>query len=124
VKKKARSSTCRVFLTDRAIADLLEIKAYSINEWGEKVAAVYIATFEKALKLIELNPGILLPNPDLSDAMLFYRVEKHLMACVAIDRGICVLTVIHASRDLVTLIPELAPSLKAELEVLLKRIKA
>jgi plasmid stabilization system protein ParE len=122
VKRNASPGPHRVFLTERAVSDLLAIESYSIEEWGKKVAVMYLAKFEKAFKQIELNPGILLPNPMLSERLLFYRVEKHLMACVKIDQGIAVLTIIHATRELTTLIPELAPSLKDELLILLQRI--
>jgi plasmid stabilization system protein ParE len=122
VKKKVGAQPHKVFLTDRSISDLLAIETYSIEEWGERVAATYIGKFEKAFKLLELNPGLLHQNPTLSDGLFFYRVEKHLMACVKIEKGIAVLTIIHANRDIVGIIHELAPTLKEDLVILLNKI--
>ncbi len=121
--KNSKQGTCKVFLTDRAVSDLLMIEKYSNEKWDKGVAAKYIAKFEKAFKLLELNPGLLLPNSTLSDDLLFFRVEKHLMACIKISSAIAVLTIAHANRDLPTVLHELAPSLKNEVLVLLGRIR-
>ena len=120
--KKSKRDTYRVVLTDRAVSDLLGIEKYSIEKWDIGVAAKYIAKFEKAFKLLELNPDLLLPNPSLSSDLLFFRVEKHLMACIKIKPGIAVLTIVHANRDLQNILHELAPNLKQEVVVLLRKI--
>jgi len=113
----------KVFLTDRAVSDLLGVESYSIETWGAIVAKQYLLKFEKAFKLIALNPDLLIPNQLLHESMLFFRVEKHLLACIKIKAGIAVLTIAHASRDLPTLLHELSPTLKQELTVLLNRIE-
>ena len=120
--RKAKQETCKVFLTDRAVSDLLEIESYSIGKWDKGNAAKYIGKFEKAFKLLALNPDVLLANPLLSNALLFFRVEKHLMACIRIKSGIAVLTVVHANRDLQNVLHELTPTLKEEVFVLLRRV--
>jgi plasmid stabilization system protein ParE len=119
--KKALPISGKVFLTERTVSDLLEIESYSIQTWGKVAAKRYLSKFEKAIKLIETNPDLLRPEPLLHKSLLFYRVEKHLIAGVKIEAGIAVLTIAHASRDLLTLFHELSPTLKQETTFLLRR---
>ncbi len=112
----------KVLLTDRAISDLLEIESYSISKWGKSAASKYMGKFEKTFKLLELNPDLLLANEALGEPLLFFRVDKHLLACVKIKPGVAVLTIVHANRDLDTILHELLPTLKEETILLLSRL--
>ncbi len=112
----------KVLLTDRAISDLLEIESYSISKWGKSAASKYMGKFEKTFKLLELNPDLLHANEALGESLLFFRVEKHLLACVKIKPGVAVLTIVHANRDLDTILHELLPTLKEETILLLSRL--
>lgn len=114
----------KVFLTGRAVSDLLGIESYSIETWGTAVAKQYLLKFEKAFNLIAVNPDLPLPNQSLHESMLFFRVERHLLLCIKIKSGIAVLTIVHASRDLPNILHELSPTLKQELTVLLSRIES
>lgn len=120
--KKSKQGTCKVFLTHRAVADLIGIEEYTVAKWRKSAATKYIAKFEKAFSLIELNADLPLPNPSLSDSLLFFRVEKHLMACIRMSAGVAILTIIHANRDLPNILHDLAPSLKEEVIFLRGRI--
>ena len=62
MNKKAKSETPKVFLTDRAASDLLEIESYSIKKWGKNIATKYLGKFERVFKLLALNPDLLLPK--------------------------------------------------------------
>lgn len=119
MSKKASPKPSQVLLTDRAVSDLLSIEAYSISKWGKDATTKYLAKFEKAFKLLELNPDVLLANETLSISLLFYRVEKHLLACIRIKSSIVVLTILHANRDLVPILHELLPTINLEVAVLL-----
>ena len=59
----------------------------------------------------------------LGDSILFYRVEKHLLACVKIQSNIMVLTIVHANRDLVPLLHDLLPSVNAEVALILNKVR-
>lgn len=122
--KKKKEGRCSLFLSDRALSDLLEIEAYSVSNWGKAAASKYILKFEKAFHLLEKNPELARPNHDLGSDLLLYRVEKHLLVCTRIKKGIAVLTVAHASRDLESLLYEMTPTLRAEAKSLVKKIHA
>lgn len=121
--KKKGEAKFSLYLSDRAISDLLEIESYSIANWGKSAANRYMLKFEKAFRLLEANPDLARPDPQLGSELLFYRVEKHLLGCVGIKKGMVVLTITHASRDIENLLHELTPSLRFELEVLLTKIR-
>lgn len=123
--KKAKPENkidCTVYLADRAVSDLIGIENYSVSNWGKKVAGNYLLKFEKAFKLLEFNPELARANLDLGKTLLFYRVEKHILVFIRVGAGLAVLTVAHASRDLETLLHDLAPTLKVEANALLQRV--
>jgi plasmid stabilization system protein ParE len=49
----AKGSKARVFLPDRAIADLQEIASYTIGKGGEAQAAKYLDAFDPFFNLID-----------------------------------------------------------------------
>ena len=121
--KKKSSQTFAIYLTDRALSDLRDSRLLDSN-WGKAVAAKYILKFEKAFRLLEDNPDLARANPELGTDLLFYRVEKHLLACVKIKTGLAVLTIAHASRDLEVLLGEISPTLRFELKRLVQKIQS
>jgi len=97
---KARKA--KVFLTDRAISDLQDIEAYTIEKWGDAQAAKYLDAFDRFFGLVEAEPGILLPVP-VVDQLVTHSIESHVVVCTKWHDDVLVLTIVHASRDLVPL---------------------
>ncbi len=112
----------RLFLTRRALKDFAAIEAYSIENWGRRVADEYIAKFETAFELIRLSPDLLHAKREFSGRLLFYRVGKHWLVCDVIDNDVFVLTVKHGSMDLPRRLEELEPQLIQEVELMYRRI--
>ena len=63
--RNKRVGGCRLFLSDRAPSYLLEIEAYSVSNWGKAVAFKTILKLEKTFRLLDENPEVARPNPDL-----------------------------------------------------------
>lgn len=118
----ANARKAKVFLTDRAIQDLLEIEAYSIEKWGKATAERYLDSVDNFFALVEAQPGILLPIP-LIENLLTHSVEKHVVVCTKWNDDVLVLTIVHSSRELITHIDRLLPTLKSEVELLKKRLR-
>ncbi len=59
----AKARKTKLFLTERAIADLLNIEAYSTEKWGKATAERYGDAFDNFFALVEAQPGILLATP-------------------------------------------------------------
>jgi toxin ParE1/3/4 len=117
----AKARKTKVFLTDRAIRDLLEIETYSTEKWGKATAQRYLYAFDNFFELVETQPGILLPIQDIEN-LLFHCVEKHVVVCVKWNDDVLVLTVVHSSRELITQVDRILPTLKSEVELFMKRL--
>ncbi|MCC7338146.1 MAG: type II toxin-antitoxin system RelE/ParE family toxin [Pirellulaceae bacterium] len=122
----AKKATGRpaIHLTDRALRDIASIEAYSIEQFGKRVASKYIDKLESGINYIAENPSLLREETPFHRSLRFYRVEKHLLVCeTAIDTRVIILTVLHASMDVPSRLAELEPSLKAEVEMLAKWLR-
>ena len=118
----ANARKAKVFLTDRAIQDLLEIQAYSIEKWGKATTERYLDAVDKFFALVEAQPGILLPIP-LIENLLTHSVDKHVVVSTKWNEHVLVLTIVHSSRELITHIDRLLPTLNLEVELLKKRLQ-
>jgi plasmid stabilization system protein ParE len=108
----------QVLLTERALRDIAEIESYSVARWGKEVASKYIADIEAALTRLQDRPELLREDEAFHPALRFYRVNKHSVVCDVRAHAICVLTIIHASRDIPSRLAELEPTLATEVELL------
>ena len=118
----AKARKTKVFLTERAIADLLDIEAYSTEKWGKATAERYVDAFDNFFALVEAQPGILLATPVI-ESLLTHSVEKHVVVCTKWNEDVLVLTIVHSSRELITHVDRLLPTLKSEVELLKKRLR-
>lgn len=113
----------QIRLTDRALRDIAEIRAYSVSQWGKRVAARYIADLEAALTRVQKEPDLLRAEQSLHPDLRFYRVNRHVLVCDVQPRVIFVLTVVHASRDIPSRLSELEPILGQEVQLLRDRLR-
>lgn len=118
---RPRKRGCRLFLSDRAVADIAAIKAYSTKEWGKSAAAKYQSDISAGMRNIRHNPELLRAEPTFHAALRFYRVRKHLLVCDVRAKVISVVMVIHASMDIPTRLAELEPTLSREVDILRRR---
>ena len=112
-----------IHLTRRALLDIKEIKGYSTDKWGDKVAAEYLQSIEDGLSLLGDNPQLLKEKPQVSNALCFYRVRQHFLVCIQLKQRIFVLTLKHGAMDLPSRIAELEPQLIREAQILYERLQ-
>jgi plasmid stabilization system protein ParE len=105
-------------LSRRALLDLSEIETFSMEHWGELVAAQYMQSIEDALNLLLENPKLLKTKQSYSRSLCFYRVRQHFLVCAVFEEGIFVLTVKHGAMDLPNRIAEIEPQLFLEADAL------
>ena len=115
-KKKQRR--IRLQLTERALADLVKIESYSIEQWGKRVAKKYLADIEGRLRLIHENPGLLGSLEGLPEPLQCYPAGKHVLVFDVGPTSLVLLTVIHGSMDILSRLSELVPTLATEVELL------
>lgn len=113
----------KLLIAQRALRDLAEIEAYSIDAWGAQTAARYLEDIEAALVRILEKPDLLRPEAGLHPRLSFYRVNKHLLVCDRQPKAVFLLTVIHASRDIPSRLAELAPTIATETNLLHQQLK-
>lgn len=107
-----------VHLTERAVADLREIEAHSVQLWNRKVADRYLDDLQSGLDRIRQNPEILRLDQAFAEGLYFYRVNKHFLVCELHASEVIVLTVIHTSMDIPERLRELEPRLTEEVAML------
>ena len=112
----------RVHLTRRALLDVEEMHAYSIERWGGNVAEQYLDDLDSALRRLAEFPSLLQERRDDSLRLRFYPVRQHVLICDVIAGQIYVLAFRHASMDLPRRLAELEPQLVYEAQLLHDRI--
>ena len=118
-----KASSVRLYLTDRAVRDIAEIREYSVEQFGRRVANQCLSTVENTLNLLKSSPSLLRDQPELHSWFKFYRCKKHFLVCDQQAGGIYVLTLIHTSMDIPTRLLELEPSLTMEVALLHRKLQ-
>jgi len=123
VAKKGRSAVS-VHMTQRSLRDIKGIEAYSLEQFGRRVANKYLDKLEAGLSRLAENPELLREEPPFHDSLRFYRIEKHVLVCETGVRGkLIILTLLHASMDIPTRLAELEPMLKMEVQMLAAQLR-
>ena len=118
------NQTQTVHLTDRALRDIGGIGSHSIERFGKRVAAQYVAKLEAGISRLSDNPNLLREETPFHESLKFYRVEQHLLVCeTGIAGKIIILALLHASMDIPSRLAELEPNLSIETEMLLKQLR-
>jgi len=120
-RKVSRKRT--VHLTNRALRDIASIESYSLERFGEQVAAQYVGKLEAGIGRVSDNAELLRDESLFHESLKFYRIEQHLLVCeTGIEDKIIILTLLHASMDIPSRLAELEPKLSIEAEMLLKQL--
>lgn len=117
-----KKSRLKLLLTERALDDIRAIESYSIQKWGKLTAKKYLLEMEQAFLWLQDNPQLLRPDESLHPHLHFYRVNQHQLVCDRDEKGIYVLTVLHASRDIPSRLAELEPTLGLEIDLLRQQL--
>lgn len=117
----AKGKKAKIYLTDRAIADLQEIESYTSTKWGTTQAAKYLDAFDHFFRLIESEPGILSPVP-MIDSLLTHTVESHIVVCTLWGNNVLVLNIVHSSREVFMHLDRLLPTLRLEVDALKRKL--
>lgn len=112
----------RLHLTRRALADLAEIKTYSIEQYGQSVADHYMHDLQESFKIICAYPDLLKDKP-FAKHTRFFTVRKHVLVFAVLGHDLYLLTVRHGGMDIETLIARLEPTLIHEAQILHGKLK-
>jgi plasmid stabilization system protein ParE len=120
---KKKASSVRLYVTDRAVRDIAEIRECSVEQFGRRVANQYLSTVESTLNLLKSSPSLLRDQPELHSWFKFYRCKRHFLVCDQQAGDIYILTLIHTSMDIPTRLLELELSLKMEVALLHRKLQ-
>ena len=89
----------RYQFTDKAERDLEGIIDYTIREWGASQANTYLDGLQTRAKLLAENPDLGATRETLSDGLLSFPYESHILYYKKQARGIVILRVLHQHMD-------------------------
>ena len=114
-------SPATVLLTRNAALDLRRIHTRSRRDWGEDVADQYLADLYAVMGVAAANPEKGRLRQYRSAPFLMVPARQHFVIYDLVPHGIAVLTVQHQVRDIESLIADLTPAFRAEVERLKRK---
>lgn len=90
----------RLELAPRAQRDLLGIRLYTVERWGEDQADSYLAALNKGFETLRDHPRIGDSRDDLRSELRSFPVEQHLVLYRIGGEAIYDLRIVHGRQDL------------------------
>jgi len=85
--------------TDNAERDLESIIDYTVQEWGASQANTYLDGLESSAQLLAENPGLGMTRETLSEGLLSFPYESHILYYKKNVRGIVIVRILHQHMD-------------------------
>ena len=108
------------FLTRRAAKDLLQIHQYSAKQWSQSQADSYVERIIKEIQKAASNPKLGELRGHRVAPFLMIPVEKHFAIYKATKEGIIVATILHARRDIESILDPIDSQIADEIKRLEK----
>ena len=89
----------RYQFTDKAERDLEGIIDYTVQEWGVSQANTYLDGLESRAQLLAENPDLGTARETLSEGLLSFPYESHILYYKKHARGIVIVRVLHQHMD-------------------------
>lgn len=83
----------------QALADLSAIADYTTDQWGKAQSRVYLDALEGLLRELAERPRMGRRRDELSDGLLCFPFESHVVFYQQTDAGITVVRVLHKRQD-------------------------
>jgi toxin ParE1/3/4 len=96
------------FLTHRAMRDLLEIEAYSLEAFGAARTRRYMDDLYKVFNNLAENPNLGNLRRHRSEPFLMAPAGQHFVIYQISGQGIMIITLLHARRDIEGILDRLA----------------
>lgn len=89
----------RVKLSEAAIADLRSVARNTASTWGKQQARDYHDALLKRLRILAASPGMGHRRTDLSDGLLCFLAENHVIYYTENSDGIWVVRILHKRQE-------------------------
>ena len=87
-------------LTPRALKDLDQIADYTLSQWGERQARIYLNALSKRFEWLGKNPNAGRIRDEIGQGYRSYREGSHLIFCIVEKGVVAVIGVPHGSMDI------------------------
>ncbi len=82
-------------LTPNAQSDLIEIRRYTLIQWGEAQSIKYLSELRQTIRLLAESPFLGKPRPEVGNSVLSFPHGSHVVYYVLHDEQIVVFAVLH-----------------------------
>lgn len=82
-------------LTPDAQADLIEIRRYTFEQWGEIQSKKYLSELRQTIRLLSETPAIGKQRPDIGSDIYSFPSASHLLYYTLIEQQLIVFGVLH-----------------------------
>jgi toxin ParE1/3/4 len=89
----------RYRFTEKAESDLEGIIEYTVQQWGGSQVDTYLDGLETLAKLLADNPDLGIKRQALSEGLLSFPYESHIVYYMKHRRGITIVRVLHQHTD-------------------------
>ena len=89
----------RYQFTDKAERDLEGIIDYTVQEWGVSQANTYLDGLQTRAQLLAENPDLGMAREILSEGLLSFPYESHILYYKKHARGIAIVRILHQQMD-------------------------
>ena len=91
--------TLSLRISAQAQRDLVQIWAYSVENWGEEQAVQYVAQVRAALELLRTNPGLSRSSEDVRPGLRKFTVGSHVLYVRVGDTFLRLVRILHGRMD-------------------------
>lgn len=91
--------SARYYLTDKAERDLESIIDHTVQEWGGSQANTYLDGLASRAQLLAENPDLGTARDTLSEGLLSFPYESHILYYKKHARDIVIVRVLHQHMD-------------------------
>ena len=82
-------------LTKDAQSDLIEIRRYTVQEWGAAQSQKYLSELRKTIRLLAETPSLGKARPEVGLKVLSFPYVSHVIYYVVYEQLLVVLAVLH-----------------------------
>jgi len=88
------------FLSESAQNDVISIRDYTIDTWGEAQTSKYLSQLEQRLEWLAENPALGKKRDEVKNGYISFSEGRHIIFYRIAERGIEVMGIIHQSEDI------------------------
>lgn len=82
-------------LTPDAQSDLIDIRQYTLKQWGAIQSQKYLSELRQTIRLLAETPSLGKPRPDISAEVLSFPHASHVIYYLVFERQLAVFGVLH-----------------------------